>query len=231
MYQKIERFYRYLVLTEKIITMANQNEAYQYFHPGCLETIPFIGSPKVTDQMFDAFRDKLLTNITENTAPGKLDIHVTDLIMKSILITGPRLLKRGGEKLLHKKGKDNIIRYNLINTCILLFSEKQMMYFNCCYDLISEKVSMVSTEEFFYNDIVSTSTDTIETTYEDDEGKIQKLEVADCFRVRTSGGTAIEVVLTSPKLLEIWGGGVIPTDYIEDAISKIRKVLRDKKQG
>ena len=63
-----------------------------------------------------------------------------------------------------------------------------------------------------------------------DEGEVQKLDSADCFRVRTSGGTAIEVVLTSPKLMELWGGGVIPTDYIEDAISKIRKVLREKKQ-
>ena len=167
----------------------------------------------------------------ENTAPGKLDVHTSDLIMKSILITGPRLIKRGGVELIHKKGKDNIIRFNLINVCILLFTNNQMLYFNCCYDLISEKASLVSTEEFFYKDIVSTSTDTIETTYEDKEGKVQKLETADCFRVRTSGGTAIEVVLTSPKLLELWGGGVIPTDFIEDAISKIRKILRDKKQA
>lgn len=209
--------------------MAEQNTAYQYFHPGCMETLPFIGKPKVTDAMFDDFRDKLLTNLVENTAPGKLDVHTSDLIMKSILITGPRILKRGGISLEHKKGKDNIIRYNAINACILLFSENQMLYFNCCYDLLTEKASMVNTEEFFYKDIVSTSTDTIETTYEDEEGKIQKLEVADCFRIRTSGGTAVEVVLTSPKLLEIWGGGVIPTEYIEDAISKIRKVLREKK--
>ncbi|MBS1653114.1 MAG: hypothetical protein JSU07_14000 [Bacteroidetes bacterium] len=211
--------------------MANQNTAYQYFHPGCMETLPIIGKPKVSEQMFDDFKNKLLSNIVENTAPGKLDVHTSDLIMKSILITGPRLIKRGGVELIHKKGKDNIIRFNLINVCILLFTNNQMLYFNCCYDLISEKVSLVSTEEFFYKDIVSTSTDTIETTYEDKEGKVQKLETADCFRVRTSGGTAIEVVLTSPKLLELWGGGVIPTDFIEDAISKIRKILRDKKQA
>ena len=166
--------------------MADQNTAYQYFHPGCMETLPFIGKLKVTDSMFDDFRNKLLNSLVENTAPGKLDVHTSDLIMKSILITGPRILKRGGIKLLHKTGKDNIIRYNAINACILLFSETQMLYFNCCYDLLTEKASMVNTEEFFYKDIVSTSTDTIETTYEDEDGKIQKLEVADCFRIRTS---------------------------------------------
>jgi hypothetical protein len=209
--------------------MSNQNIAYQYFHPGCMETLPVIGKPKVSDSMFDDFKNKLLTSLVENTAPGKLDVHTSDLIMKSILITGPRILKRGGVELLHKKGKDNIVRFNAINACILLFSENQMLYFNCCYDLLTEKASLINTEEFFYKDIVSTSTDSIETTYEDEKGQIQKLETADCFRVRTSGGTAVEVILTSPKLLEIWGGGVIPTEYIEDAISKIRKVLREKK--
>lgn len=210
--------------------MANNNIAYQYFHPGCMETLPIIGEPKISEQKFDDFKNQLLKNIVENTAPAKLDVHTSDLIMKSILITGPRIVKKGGLELIHKKGKDNIIRFNLINVCILLFTDNQMLFFNCCYDLISEKVSLVNTEEFFYKDIVSTSTDTIETTYEGDKGEVFKLAVADCFRVRTSGGTAIEVVLTSPKLLEMWGGGVIPTDYIEDAISKIRKVLREKKQ-
>jgi hypothetical protein len=204
----------------------NNNVAYQYFHPGC----SFMGKAKVTEQMFDDFKNKLLNNIVENTAPAKLDVHTSDLIMKSILITGPRLLKKGGLELDHKKGKDNIVRFNLINTCILLFTNNQMLYFNCCFDLFTEKISLVSTEEFFYKDIVSTSTDTIETTWENKEGEIHKLEVADCFRVRTSGGTAVEIILTSPNLLEEWGGGVIPTDYIEDAISKIRRVLREKKQ-
>ena len=209
--------------------MSEKNTAYQYFHPGCMETIPFIGKPKVTDSMFDDFRDKLLNNLAENIAPGKLDVHTSDLIMKSIVITGPRIVKRGGIGLLHKKGKDNIVRFNAINACILLFSDNQMLYYNCCFDLLTEKASLVSTEEFFYKDIVSTSTDTIETLYEDEKGQMQKFDAADCFRIRTSGGTAVEVVLTSPKLLELWGGGVIPTDFIEDAISKIRKVLREKK--
>jgi hypothetical protein len=209
--------------------MAEKNLADQYFHPGCMETLPIIGKRKISDQMFDEFRDKLLNNLVENIAPGKLDIHNTDLIMKSILITGPRIVKRAGASLLHHLGKDNIVRFNLINACVLLFSDNQMLYFNCCFDLLTEKASLVSTEEFFYKDIVSTSTDNIETMYEDEEGKMQRLESADCFRVRTSGGTAVEVILSSPKLLEIWGGGVIPTDYIEDAISKIRKVLREKK--
>jgi len=156
--------------------MAEKNLAHQYFHPGCMETLPFIGKRKISDEMFDEFKTKLLNNLVENTAPGKLDVHTSDLIMKSILITGPRIVKKGGASMLHHLGKDNI-----------------------------------------------------ETMYEDEEGKIQKLESADCFRVRTSGGTAVEVILSSPKLLEIWGGGVIPTEYIEDAISKIRKVLREKK--
>ncbi len=211
--------------------MAEKNTAHKYFYPGCMETLPIIGKRVISDSAYDDFKDKLLTSLVENTAPGKLDIHNTDLIMKSILITGPRLLKRGtGVKLLHHKGKDNILRFNAINCCILMFTDNQMMYFNCSYDVLSEKAHSISTEEFFYKDIVSTSTDNIETTWMNDEGEVQKLDSADCFRVRTSGGTAIEVVLTSPKLMELWGGGVIPTDYIEDAISKIRKVLREKKQ-
>ena len=208
-----------------------KNTAHQYFFPGCMETLPIIGKRLISDSAFDDFKDKLLTNLVENTAPGKLDVHTTDLIMKSILITGPRLLKRGADvKLLHHKGSDNILRFNAINCCILMFTDTQMLYFNCSYDVLSEKAHSISTEEFFYRDIVSTSTDDIETTWMNDEGEVHKLDSADCFKIRTSGGTAIEIVLTSPKLMELWGGGVIPTDYIEDAISKIRKVLREKKQ-
>jgi hypothetical protein len=59
-------------------------------------------------------------------------------------------------------------------------------------------------------------------------GKIA-LKEAEIFIISTSGGTALSVLLRAPLLIEKIRGGDIPTKQAEDAIQKIRKILREKK--
>ena len=61
-------------------------------------------------------------------------------------------------------------------------------------------------------------------------GTIQ-LNAAETFVLTTSGGTSVETVLKDPKLIEMMGGGDIPTTEAERAIQVVRKMLREKKQG
>jgi hypothetical protein len=100
------------------------------------------------------------------------------------------------------------------------------------------------TDEYFYRDVVSVSTQSKSKTYENAEigkglsegllksmmiaGKLQ-FNAAEMFILTTSGGTSIEVVLRDPQLIERAGGGSIPTDMADKAVQTVRKMLREKK--
>ena len=133
----------------------SNNIAVRYFKKGCLNAlINLILGKSVSDNQFDEFRNKILSNLVENVSTLKMDIDTTDLISKSVLITGPRISKRGDVLLEYKKGKDRIIRYNPINVAILHFTKEQVLAYLCSYDLCHEQVTMLSTEEYFYKDII-----------------------------------------------------------------------------
>jgi hypothetical protein len=55
------------------------------------------------------------------------------------------------------------------------------------------------------------------------------LNEAETFIITTSGGTSLSALLNAPALIEKIGGGNIPIKQAEDAVHKIRQVLRDKK--
>ena len=60
------------------------------------------------------------------------------------------------------------------------------------------------------------------------KGTVQ-LNSAETFELTTSGGTSVEVTLKDPSLIEMMGGGDIPTTRAEKAIQTVRKMLREKK--
>lgn len=210
----------------------SNNIAVRYFKKGCLNAIiNFIFGKGVTDKQFDDFQNKHLSNLVENVSTIKMDIDTTDLIAKSVLITGPRIAKRGDVLLEFKKGKDRIIRFNPINVAIIHFTKDQIFAYLCSYDLVEEKPTMINTEEYFYKDVIGASTETTESIFVDNKGESHKLNASNCFRIKTSGGTGIEIFLTDPKLMEWWGNGIIPTDFIENAITQIRTIIRTKKSN
>lgn len=210
----------------------SNNIAVRYFKKGCLNAIiNLIFGKGVTDKQFDEFRDIQLSNLVENISTLKMDIDTTDLINKSILITGPRIAKRGDVILQFKKGKDRIIRFNPINVAILHFTKEQVLAYLCSYDLMNEVPTMVSTEEYFYKDIIGASTETSESIYVDDNDQSHKMTSSQSFKLKTSGGVGIEIFLSDPQLVEFWGKGVIPTDFIENAITQIRTIIRTKKSN
>ena len=102
-----------------------------------------------------------------------------------------------------------------------------------------------STDEYFYRDVVSVSTQSKTQTWDKAEiganalsvrqllplmrGDKLQFNAAEMFILTTSGGTSIEVVLRDPKLIESAGGGTIPTDVAEKAVQTVRKMLREKK--
>ena len=106
----------------------------------------------------------------------------------------------------------------------------QIISYQCCLDLLTGNYLNESTDEYFYKDVVSIATKTESKTYSSDKFGDVQLNAAETFVLTTSGGTSIEMVLRDPKLIEMMGGGNIPTTEAERAIQVVRKMLREKKQ-
>lgn len=162
---------------------------------------------------------------------NKTSIDESDLVAESIEFNGPRLSNRAGAPVLFKRGKDGIARYNPIDITIIHMTENQLITYRACLDITTGNYLNESTDEYFYRDVVSVATVTESTTYIDNKDVATQLNESEVFKLTTSGGTAVEVFLRDPKLIEMMGGGEIPTSHVEKSIQAIRKMLREKKQG
>ena len=124
------------------------------------------------------------------------------------------------------------IRHTPITVTVITLTENQLVAYQSDLDLTTGNFLNESTDEYFYKDIVSiaTKTESREIKFKN-LGKIQ-LNEAEIFKLTTSGGTSIEVILRDRKLLiEKMGGGEIPITDVEKTISVVRKMLREKKSN
>ncbi len=127
-----------------------------------------------------------------------------------------------------RTGNDKILRTSCHEVCILNFTANQLIAYSCILDLLSGNTLNESTDEYFYKDVVSMSTKV--------ESKVvwgYQLDDAETLNLFTSGGTSINIVLNSDKLLKELnsGGSMIPTTKSERAIAAVRKMLREKKSN
>jgi len=202
---------------------------------------------KPTDQQMDEWFEEDLKQITKR-ANDKTGINETELIGEPVYITGPRFWNSVGAEVLFKKGADNVIRFTPVDVSIINFTSNQLVVYKCTLDLTTGNPLNESTDEYFYKDVVSVSTQSKSLTYDQSilaknflkdpmgslssmnatAGKMQ-VNLAETFVLTTSGGTSVEVVIKDPVLINISKGGIMPTTRAENAIQTIRKVLREKK--
>lgn len=187
---------------------------------------------KITDQEFDEILNEDLEMISR-TALIKTDINSTELVNEEVFITGPKLWDTAGAEIHYKKGKDKLLRFTPIAVTVINFTKNQLLLYNCTFDMITRKCLNESTEEYFYKDVVSVSSSTESKTIISSDKKIGTLQLnaAESFKLTTSGGTSVSVVLSDPTLIQIMGGGEIPKTRAEKAIQIVRKMLRDKKSN
>jgi hypothetical protein len=103
-------------------------------------------------------------------------------------------------------------------------------------------------EEFFYNDVVSVSTQSESDTFKVGEldqrllklapglvkhavNGLLQINNAESFVLVTSGASRVRVVLNDPVFIESLGGGSVSTELAEQAVQAVRKMLREKKAG
>lgn len=153
-------------------------------------------------------------------------------------VWGPRLLNTGGAQAMMKCGKDGVIRYSPVDYNALNFGQDQLLSYQCSYDLTTGNFLAESTDEYFYNDVVSvsTKTDTTGRQVEVGLGRLREsvqLKTSESFILTTAGGTSIEVFLSDPALLDLKAtrGGELLHTPAEQTIQSVRRMLRDKKSS
>jgi len=199
---------------------------------------------KPSDAEMDAWIQEDLQNL-KTRALAKTGLDSSELIAESVMVYGPRFWKIGGAEVGIKKGDDGIVRFMPIGVTVINFTPHQLMAYQCALDLTTGNSLSESTDEYFYRDVVSVSTQSKTLTWDKamigaNALSVRQLEplmtgdklqfnAAETFALTTSGGTSIEVVLRDPKLIESVGGGSIPTDVADKAVQTVRKMLREKK--
>lgn len=181
----------------------------------------------------------------ENRAIERNGLDESELVSETVLLTSLRFWDIGGAEIGIRRGKDDIIRFTPIGITVINFTEHQLVAFQCALDFMTGNALSESTDEYFYRDIVSVSTQTESMTWDKamlsssgfaktplaalvKHGKLQ-FNAAKKFKLTTSGGTSIEVVLDDSTLIKSVGGGTIPTERADKTVQAVRKVLREKK--
>ena len=199
---------------------------------------------KPSDEEMDAWIQEDLKEV-RTRALGKTGLDPSELIAEPVIVYGPRFWNIGGAEVGIKKGKDDIVRFMPLGVTVINFTPHQLLAYQCALDLTTGNSLSERTDEYFYRDVVSVSTQSKTFTWDRAAlsanarsvrqlaplligGKLQ-FNAAEVFTLTTSGGTSIEVVLRDPKLIESAGGGSIPTDMADKAVQTVRKMLREKK--
>lgn len=187
-------------------------------------------SGKPSDQKMDEYIAEDLS-LAKSKSLQKASIDESELVGDSVVVTGPRFWNTAGASINYKKGKDGKLRFTPINVSVLHMTQHQIVSYQACLDLTTGNFLNESTDEYFYKDVVSVATKTESKSYTSEKFGTIQLNAAETFVLTTSGGTSVETILKDPKLIELMGGGDIPTTEAERAIQVVRKMLREKKQN
>lgn len=202
-------------------------------------------SRKPTDQQVDAWIEEALKDV-RSKALAKTGIDQSELVADPVVVYGPRFWNIGGADVGIKKGADGVVRFMPLGVTVINFTANQLLAYQCALDLATNNPLNESTDEYFYRDVVSVSTQSKSRSFDLAAipkafagGKLKSLIVngklqfnsAELFVLTTSGGTSIEVLLQDPQLIQKAGGGSIPTHLADKAVQAVRKMLREKKAG
>ena len=194
---------------------------------------------KPSDQEMDRWINEDVEKL-KPVAVNKTGLDGVKTYGDTVVVKGPRFWNTGGAFVGVKRGKDGEIRFTPIEVTIINFTKDQLVAYQCALDLMTDKPLSESTDEYFYQDVVSVSTQSKTTTYDKSTmtrqgrkalkplmkgGRLQ-LNSSENFVLTTAGGTSLEVFLRDPRLIEMAGGGRIPTGTAEKAIGAVRTMLR-----
>ena len=160
---------------------------------------------RVTDEKYDAMIREHIQEM-EQRALDKLGIDRDEVNeIDPIIIDGYNY----DQCTLYKKGKDGVWRTNVYRVIYLFFSQNEVHSYTYEFST-TEDQKKDFTDVYFYQDIVSASTESSTATF-----KNQKIQY-ESFKLTTSGGTSLNVSTRD-------------SGHVQRSISAMRQLLRAKK--
>lgn len=202
---------------------------------------------RAKDQQMDTWLEEDIEHLKPR-ALTKGDLDPSEIVREPVVVVGPRFRSLGGAFFGFRRGGDRRARFSPVNVTIINFAEHQLVTYQCALDLTTGKALNECIDEYFYNDIVSVATKSETFTYGLQEldnrilsrvpkvtesavnGTVQ-VNSAQIFSLSTSGGTSVRVVLNDPVLIDGLGGGELPVERADQAVTAVKKMLREKKIG
>lgn len=194
--------------------------------------------PKVpTDREFDAWvatnaRDYLkraLRETGQDLSEDEVDrmIYVHGFILPSTK-NANRYRK---QDLLEKKGRDHKQRHSINVFTYFLPAEHQLIVFIIHINAVNFNHRGVQVQEYFYTDIVAATTEEEQDTIK--RGEEEHFYLTHSFALRICDGNRVSVTIHSKPVdheqkLDIYE---IPASHADEAIARLRLLLRNKKYG
>lgn len=180
----------------------------------------YLQNSQLSDSDLDRICDQQAKNI-KAAAMKKLGIDEDELKEAKPIIVGGYSFNEKATNILHKQGKDGMWRSSEYQITIIFFSREQVYSFIRTFSIIdNEKYD--KTQEYFYRDIVSVSTEQGKMTFTppgQDKNLAPKTIVFEYFDLASSGGTHMIGFFKKTD-----------SDNIDRSIAAMRNLLKAKKQ-
>lgn len=186
---------RYFFARKRLVIVIALISLYFFFGNKTLGSILLILDGLLTYFLFfnpvkDSDIDRIVKEKSEelvNRALEKVGTDLSEIVSAPITITGPRFSGIGNVKVYTKLGKDELMRYSVVGVTILHFAERQLLAYECTFNLLNGKLITEGTHEYFYGDVVSMETHTRDLTADMStdvlSSFLNRLPLRDYFRI------------------------------------------------
>ncbi len=125
-----------------------------------------------------------------------------------------------------KKGKRKIPRFAIHHVTVILLTDSHLGAYAADFNFLRNTFLNERAQEFHYQDVVSVSVQEDSTNLSLADG--QKVVHGQMFRLSVSSGENISVIVQAQELRNLTGAEQDTSD-VENVVSAIRKMLREKK--
>ncbi|NOQ23048.1 MAG: hypothetical protein GQ565_10440 [Candidatus Aegiribacteria sp.] len=157
----------------------------------------------------------------------KCGLDESEIISESIALSGPVFWSINGlnnTETRMRRWAGNGYLYAVWDVVVIHFTEKCISVYRCPYNWVRNVSVNEKTEEYYYQDINTVTTDSESSAYTLFEGK---LESSRTFKVTVSSGDSLKVLIDDPQLKTMNSEEL--TSRGDKAVQTIRRMLRDKK--
>ncbi len=172
----------------------------------------FAGKP--TDAEIDADAARAIADI-DRRALNKLGLDEDEVKLIDPVAVHGYYYKNIASGVQVKLGKDRIFRSSNYEGVVLYFSEHQLHAYKFQFSLTSPRESREQTDEYFYKDVVSVSTQSETFRINDVRGNSQQVNFEE-FKLTTTGGTSVT-------------SSIRDEGSVSRVISGARSLIREKK--